>query len=83
MKLGVYRAGRTDPRLLRAAALLEWLEAQPEGQAEFREILRLGPSQTRLKASAEEALGILLEHGRISEVSSRPRLIRVIQGLAP
>jgi hypothetical protein len=69
-------AGRTDPKLLRAAKLLEWLQCQPNGNASFREMLQFGPSRT--KAPAEESLAILAAHGWIIEVSKRPRVIRAV-----
>jgi Protein of unknown function (DUF3987) len=59
------QAGMTNPRLRRAKALLEWLQARPDGRATFREILRLGPNQTRSKDLAEEALAILKAHNWI------------------
>jgi Protein of unknown function (DUF3987) len=70
------QAGMINPRLRRAASLLEWLHSQPRAEANFREILRSGPSQTRLKANAEDALAILAAHGWIVEISERPRVIR-------
>jgi hypothetical protein len=66
-----------DPRLNRAAALLEWLQAQPNQTATFREILRLGPNQTRIKAAADEALAILKSHNWIIETTARPYAIKV------
>jgi hypothetical protein len=70
------QAGMINPRLRRAASLLGWLQSQPRAEADFREILRSGPSQTRLKANAEDALAILAAHGWIVEISKRPRVIR-------
>jgi hypothetical protein len=69
-------AGRTDPKLLRAAKLLEWLQGQPDGKANFREMLQFGPFRT--KATAEASLTILAAHNLIIEVSKRPRVIRVV-----
>jgi hypothetical protein len=43
-------AERTDPRLLRANALLKWIQEQPGGQIGFRELLQLGPNAARTKA---------------------------------
>jgi len=43
----------------------------------FRDILQLGPSATRSKASADEALKILTDHGWVSEPSTRPRQVRL------
>jgi hypothetical protein len=69
-------AGRTDPKLLRAAKLLEWLQGQPDGKANFREMLQFGPFRT--KATAEASLTILAAHNLIIEVSKRPRVIRAV-----
>ena len=69
-------AGRTDPRLLRANALLKWIREQPKGQIGFRELLQFGPNAARTKAAANEALNILKDHGWITEISERPRVIK-------
>jgi hypothetical protein len=50
------QAGRADLRLLRAKALLDWLQSRPGCQATVREIMQFGPNATRDKAAAEEAL---------------------------
>jgi hypothetical protein len=68
----------TDPALRRADDLLKWLQAQPNKTAQFREILRLGPSQIRTKAAANEALAILADHGWTIEASSRPRAVKAV-----
>lgn len=39
-------------------------------------ILHSGPNQTRTKLVAEDALAILTEHGWITEISARPRVVR-------
>ena len=70
--------GRCDPRLRRAALLLEWIKSQPGGKATISRILTHGPNALRTKAGAEEALAILLDHRWIIEVSSRPRIVQVI-----
>jgi Protein of unknown function (DUF3987) len=72
-------AGRTDPHLMRAAGLLDWLKAQPGKKAGFREILQFGPNATRTKAAAEEALSILEAHGWIFNVSNKPRAIGLVK----
>jgi hypothetical protein len=77
--LRLHKAGRTDPRLLRAKTLLDWLQSRPDRTAGFREILRLGPNATRTKAAADEALAILFDHRLIAEVSQRPRIIRAVE----
>jgi hypothetical protein len=72
-------AGRTDPAILQAKALLEWMQDRvgDGGEVFFRDVLRLGPSATRRLDAAEAALKVLARHGWTEEVSSRPRVIRV------
>ena len=69
-----HAAGRTDPALLQAAALLGWMQDQAdgEGRVAFRDVLRLGPNATRKLDAAEAALKVLTRHGWVEEVSSRP-----------
>ena len=71
-------ASRTDPKLLLAAKLLEWIQGQPGGQVPFSNILQFGPNATRTKQAAIEAVAILKDHGWIIEVSARPRVIKVV-----
>ena len=78
--LRLKQAGRTDPKLLRAAKLLEWLQGQPGGMAGISAILTHGPNALRTKAAAEEALAILAAHGWTVEVSNRPRIIKAVGG---
>ena len=73
------KAARTDVKLLRAQALLDWLASRSTREVEFRDILRLGPSATRTKEDAEKALAVLKAHGWISEPAGRPRRIRLIR----
>ena len=73
--LRLTRAARTDPRLLRAATLLDWLRARPEESFQLRDVLRLGPAPLRTKAMAEDAIRILIEHHWLSEASKRPRVL--------
>ena len=49
------RAARTDPRLVRAQHLLDWMQTQ-EAEVDFRKILRLGPAATRTKQEADACL---------------------------
>jgi hypothetical protein len=72
------QAGRTNPKLLRAAKLLEWLRGQPGGKASISAILTHGPNALRTKAPAEEALAILAVHGWTVEVSQRPRIVKTV-----
>ena len=76
--LRLQQAGRTDPKLLRAAKLLEWLQGQPGGMAGISAILTHGPNALRTKAAAEEALVVLAAHGWTVEVSQRPRIIKTV-----
>jgi hypothetical protein len=76
--LRLKQAGRTDPKLLRAAKLLEWLQGQPGGMASISAILTHGPNALRTKAAAEEALAILAAHGWTVEVSNRPHIIKAV-----
>ncbi|TDR95670.1 uncharacterized protein DUF3987 [Enterovirga rhinocerotis] len=69
---------RTDPVLLRAQALLNWLQLQPGSEISFREILRLGPNATRIKKDADQAIEVLSAHGWVEETSKRPRTIRLL-----
>ena len=59
---------------------LDWLKAQPEGRACFREILKLGPNASGTKAAQERDLATLAEHNLATEVSARPR---IIDGMRP
>ena len=77
------RAGRIDPRLLRADALLKWLQDQPSAEVSFRDILRLGPNPSARKTLAEGTVAILAAHGWVSEVSARPRVLKVLTGKEP
>lgn len=73
------KAARTDPKLLRAQALLDWLGGLGQREIEFRDILRLGPSATRTKDEADKALAVIKAHGWAVEVPGRPRRLRLIR----
>lgn len=73
------RAARTDPRLIRAQQLLDWMRERGEAVINFREIVQFGPSAIRTKTSAEEAVSVLTAHGWIEEVSPRPRRVRLVK----
>lgn len=75
--LRLQQACRTDPTLLRAKALLDWLGNRNEAAVKFSDVLRLGPAPTRTKKEADAAVRTLIEHNLVEEVSERPRLIRV------
>jgi len=73
-------ASRTDPHLLRAASLREWLRSRPEDTFQVRDVLRLGPTALRTKAAADDAVRILIDHGWLNELSQRPRTLRLYRG---
>jgi hypothetical protein len=50
----------------------------PSGQARFREILQFGPNATRTKYAAERAIDILINHGWVTTVSAKPRILKAI-----
>jgi hypothetical protein len=76
--LRLQQACRTDPALLRAQALLDWLGSREEAEVKFSDVLRLGPAPTRTKKEAEAAVRTLMEHNLVEEVSERPRLVLVL-----
>jgi len=76
--LRMQESGVTDPELYRAAALLEWLHAQPNECVTFRDILKFGPNQLRTKAAADASLATLAAHGWLSEASARPRIVKAV-----
>jgi hypothetical protein len=76
------RAARTDSRLLRAQHLLEWMQGRSAEDIGFRDIVQFGPSSVRMKAAAADALSILIAHGWVTEVSPRPRRLRVVREAA-
>lgn len=78
--LRLQQACRTDPALLRAQALLDWLSGREEMDVKFSDVLRLGPAPTRTKKEADAAVRILIEHNLVEEISERPRLVRVVSG---
>jgi hypothetical protein len=73
------RASRTDPRLLQAQQLLDWLRGRDQDVTDFREIMRLGPVPVRTKVEADQAVSILVTHGWLVEISARPRRFRLVR----
>ena len=71
--LRLAHASRLDPKLVRAQALLDWMKGLGQSEIVFRDILRLGPNQTRTKAAADDAVATLIAHGWLYEVEQRPR----------
>ena len=78
--LRLHHAGRRDPKLLRAQALLDWLRARNEPEVSVRDVMRLGPGATRTKATAEGALDTLESHGWIAKEPSGRRAFRLTTG---
>jgi hypothetical protein len=70
--LRLHRAGRTDPGLLRAQRLLDWLQARPDAEIDFRDIMRLGPNEVRQKSAADNAVTTLVDHHWLAEIKERP-----------
>jgi hypothetical protein len=79
--LRLHGAARTDPKLLDAHRLLEWLKRQSGPVIRFRDILRGGPRELRAKGPAEVTIRTLADHGLITEVSNKPLAYRVLQEL--
>jgi hypothetical protein len=78
--LRLAHASRADLRLLQAGQLLDWLRGWAEDTFQLRDVLRLGPGQLRTKAEAERAIGVLIDHRWVSEMSERPRIFRLHRG---
>jgi hypothetical protein len=74
--LRLQQAARTDPKLVRAQRLLDWLQ-QHGSEIDLRDILRFGPAHERTKAAAYETLQILIAHGWVRVVSKRPYRVAV------
>ena len=77
--LRLQRAARTDPRLLLAQQLLEWMTERGADLINFRDVIRLGPNALRTKSAAEQAVTILINHGWLVEVSARPRCFLLLK----
>jgi hypothetical protein len=74
--------GRTDPKLLQAQRLLDWMRANADaaGGVAFADLIKSGPGPLRTKEALEVALAILKAHGWIAAGGGRPRVVRL--GLA-
>jgi hypothetical protein len=76
----LHKAGRTDPNLMAAQQLLDWMRQRDQDEFLFRdEILQLGPSELRTKMAAEAALKTLASHGWVVDASDRPRKVRLVR----
>jgi hypothetical protein len=71
----------TNPATARAQRLLEWLQEryQPPAMIEVREIVRRAPAELRQKATADEAVKILADHGWLVEANARPKRYRLVE----
>ena len=74
--LRLQQIARTDPRLIRANTLLQWLQKRGP-VVRVREILQFGPAPERSKKALDETLEILKQHGWVRDVSERPHRIEV------
>lgn len=67
--LRLFHAGHTDPDLLTAETLLEWLRDRYRGKVVgLRTVYQLGPNAIRSKAKASSIVKILEEHGYLRPV---------------
>jgi len=69
----LYRTARTDPRLLRAQSVLNWMASQESDYLNMRTMMRNGPQAVRTKAGAEPTLAMLEEHRWLRKISDSPR----------
>ena len=76
--LRLQHMARTDPKLLQAQRLLDWLGKRPAAITDFRDIMNLGPNSVRTKAEAEKSVAVLADHGWVQEVSRRPRRLQLL-----
>jgi hypothetical protein len=72
-------ASMTSPAIASAKRLLDWLHSRSAPSVALRDIIRLGPAESRSKAAAEASLKILADHGWVTEGSLRPRLWNVVR----
>ncbi|MBR1249179.1 DUF3987 domain-containing protein [Bradyrhizobium sp. AUGA SZCCT0169] len=72
-------ASMTSPAIAAAKRLLDWLHSRSASTVALRDIIRLGPAESRSKAAAEAGLKILVDHGWVTEGSLRPRLWNVVR----
>jgi hypothetical protein len=80
--LRLHQAARTNPALLRAQRLLDWLVLRGEPEIAFRDIVQFGPNDLRQKAAADDAVAVLASHGWIVETNKRPRRISLRASVA-
>lgn len=80
--LRIRSRGYVSPAKTNAAKLLDWIKQRGNVPLQIRTIMQMGPSPLRQKEQASEAVNILIDHGWIEELSSKPRTIRLKTGLA-
>ena len=80
--LRLHHAGRRDPKLVQAETLRVWFLDRGEAVIPFRDVMRLGPTATRTKSAAEQAINLLLGHGWIVQASGRPLSYRLAPGVS-
>jgi len=67
----------TDPIVLMAQKLLDWLHNQGKETFSIHDILNRGPSPLRTKKALTPVLKVLIEHNWITESSDRPKIFRL------
>jgi hypothetical protein len=72
-------ASMTSPAIATAKRLLDWLHSRAAPSVALRDIIRLGPAESRSKAAAEASVKILVDHGWLTEGGQRPRLWNVVR----
>lgn len=77
--LRLQAAGRTNPRLLLAQRLLDWLKGTGDRSVSFRDIITYGPGPLRTKDAADAAVAILVSHGWVKDEQRRPRTIEMTE----
>jgi hypothetical protein len=58
----LHESGRTDPKLIVAQDLLDWILESGGRKISQRDILRKGPKKLRTKAALKPMLAILIDH---------------------
>lgn len=81
--LRLHQSSKLDTHLLGAQQLLNWLVRRAEQQqgrdVALRDILQHGPAPFRTKSAADGVLHTLVKHGRIVEITTRPRMFRLVE----
>lgn len=63
----------TNPRILAAKKLLDWLQARPRepNKVSIQNICQFGPTSLRSKAAADDAMRVLSDHGWVTPLNAR------------